>query len=566
MKRYPQFIFVLFSALLLTVGCAKDNIVLVDPVTESDEADYIENTDFSQTVAVVFHTDAEAEVSGLTDSISASVNGNHVTITNLSSECVYYELSGATDNGSFKLYSTRKHAIALNDVSLTNPVGAAINVQAKRTFIVVNGSNILADGATYSATPSDEDEKAAVFGEGQLIFSGTGTLTVNAQGKSGITSDDYVHIMEGPTLKVSSTAGHGIRGKDYILVSGGDIEVNVSADMKKGFSTDGYVRFDGGTTQITVNGGTAYDSEDGEYTGSAGIKADGKFLMNGGSLTITNSGTGGKGISCDGNGYFNGGTVRVTTTGSNYGSSGGGGFPGGGGSSNSDNSVSAKGIKFDGNLIFAGSTVVVNCAAHEGIEAKGSLDITAGEVYSYSAKDDAINSGGDFTISGGAVYGYAPNNDGLDANGDFYVKGGLVYAIGASSPEVGLDANTEGNKQLYVQGGTLIVIGGLEQGASLTQSCYSTSSWSQNTWYALTVGSTTYAFKTPASGGNALVVSGSSTPSLQTNVTVSDGEACFEGLCYQNATVTGGSSVTLSSYTGGNGGGGGPGGGGHGPF
>ena len=82
----------------------------------------------------------------------------------------------------------------------------------------------------------------------------------------------------------------------------------------------------------------------------------------------------------------------------------------------------------------------------------------------------------------------------------------------------------------------------------------------------LTVGSTVYAFKTPSSGGTPLVVSGASTPTLSSGVTVSGGTSYFEGLLYQDASISGGSSVSLSSYTGGNGGGGGPGGGGHGPF
>ena len=142
----------------------------------------------------------------------------------------------------------------------------------------------------------------------------------------------------------------------------------------------------------------------------------------------------------------------------------------------------------------------------------------------------------------------------------------MVYAIGSSSPEVAVDANTEGGYKLYVESGTLIAIGGLESGSSLTQGCYSASSWSQNTWYALTVGSTIYAFKTPSSGGTPLVVSSASTPALSSSVTVSGGTSYFEGLFYQDASVSGGSSVSLSSYTGGNGGGGGPGGGGHGPF
>lgn len=103
-----------------------------------------------------------------------------------------------------------------------------------------------------------------------------------------------------------------------------------------------------------------------------------------------------------------------------------------------------------------------------------------------------------------------------------------------------------------------MAIGGLESGASLTQSCYKASSWSKNTWYALTVGSDVFAFKTPNSGGSNLIVSGASTPTLKSGVTAS-GTEIFDGDGFYPATATGGSSVSLSSYTGG---GGGPGGGG----
>ena len=121
-----------------------------------------------------------------------------------------------------------------------------------------------------------------------------------------------------------------------------------------------------------------------------------------------------------------------------------------------------------------------------------------------------------------------------------------------------IDANSEEQKKLYVTGGTIIAIGGLENGSSLTQSCYSASSWNKNTWYAITVGSETFAFKTPASGNNSLVVSGTSQPTLKSGVTVSGGTSIFDGVAYTGASYNGGSSVDLSSYTGG----GGPGGGG----
>ena len=522
MKKPLKLLFLVVITVCFASGCQKDNIVEIDPISTDNADDDIANTTFGQTISVVFSTDGNATVEGTTDDFAVTVNGNDVTIVYSGEEHVMYELSGNTNDGYFKLYSAKKQGITLNGVSITNPSGAAINVQGttaepskgKRTFIVLNGTNSLADGTNYTDTPSAEDEKAAMFGEGQFIFSGEGSLTIAATGKSGIVSDDYVHFMSGTiTVNVSSS----------VIVSGSD------------------------TLKPACVRGKDY------------------VKMTDGTLSLTSTGTGGKGISSDGNGYFNGGTVNVTVTGSNFGSNGGGGGHGGWGNSNSDG-VSAKGLKFDGNLIFKGGKIVVNCTAHEGIEAKGTLSVSGGEVYSHSQSDDAINSGSNLTISGGLVCAYSQGNDGLDANGNCYIKGGVVYAISASSPEVAIDANTEGGYKLYLTGGTLVAIGGLESGSSLTQNCYSASSWLQNTWYGLAVGSTTYAFKTPSSGGTPLVVSGGSTPTLQSSVNVGSGMECFEGMFYTDATVSGGNSVSLSSYTGGNGGGGGPGGGGHGPF
>ena len=518
--------------------------------------DSISGTNFDRTIRIVF-ADEGAQVTGDVNN-TVSVNGNHVTVNNTTDEKVIYELKGTAQDGSLKLYSSKKQALILDGLDLTSTKGAAVNNQGKKKcFIVVKGTNSLKDAASYTLTSADEDEKAALFSEGQLIFSGDGTLTVTAQGKSGITSDDYVHFMDSAVIIVSSGSGHGIRGKDAVYISGGTISVDVSADMKKGITSDSLVCINGGNTTINVAGAAAYDSEDAEYKGSAGIKADCLFEINGGSLDVTNKGTGGKGISGDLTGSFNGGTVRVTTSGSNYGTSSGNRW-----GSSSSNSVSAKGIKFDGNLFFNGGTVLVKCSAHEGIEAKGTITVKDGIVYSYSAADDAINSGSTFTIEGGYVCGYAVRNDGLDANGNFYIKGGTVYAIGTTSPELAIDANTEGGYKLYVSGGTIMAVGGLESGASLTQSCYQASSWSKSAWYSLTVGTNVIAFKTPASGGTPLVVSGASTPTLKTGVTVSGGTSYYDGMMIIDGSVSDGTSVTLSSYTGGNGGGFGPGGGG----
>jgi len=537
----------------------------VDSATDSatsvtdDAEDNITGTDFDRTIAIVFGG-TQATVTGDEHSI-VTVSGNDVTVNNTTDEKIIYELSGSSQDGFFKLYSNKKQAIRLNGVSLANKNGAAINNQSKkRTFVVVSGTNTLKDGASYTETPSGEDEKAAFFSEGQLVFSGDGSLTVTASGKSGITSDDYVRFMDSPAVTVVSSAGHAVRGKDAVIVTGGTIEATSTAAMKKGFASDSLVRFEGGVTTVTVSGGTAYDSDDQEYKAAAGVKADQLFEMVGGKLTVTSSGAGGKGISGDGNGVFKGGTVVVKVTGSNYGSSSSGRW--GGGSSSSDNSKSAKGIKFEGNLTVSGGSVTASSSNHEGIEAKGTITVTGGSVYS-SSKDDAINAGSHMTISGGFVCAISSGNDGMDANGNCYIKGGVVYAAGASSPEVGIDANTEGGYKLYVSGGTLLAVGGLENGSSLTQACYSASSWNKNTWYALYSGSDTtpvLCFKTPASGGTSLVVSTSGTPALKSGVSVSGGTSYAGGLAVTGGTAGGGSSVKLASYSGGAGMGGGPGG------
>ena len=555
----------LLSATMLAIGCGRDTIIEVEDTTggrstpiDIDDPDD-NDTNFDRTVTVVFAPSGNATVSGTGDSLEASISGNDVVIRNIGSEKVLYRLSGSTADGFLKIYSGRKQTLSLNSVSIRNSRGAAINVQGyettpakgKRVDVVLNGSNTLADGSSYTLTPSGEDEKATLFSEGQIVIGGSGSLTVTATGKAGITSDDWVAIAGG-TVNVTSSGGHGIRGKDYVLMGGGTLDISVSADGKKGISSDSLVRFDGGETVIDVTGSTVVVS--GDTSGTAGVKADQLFEMNSGTLTITNSGKGGKGISCDGPAYFRGGSVDITVTGANFGSSGGGGWPGpgGGGWGGSDNSVGAKGIKCDGDIVISGGIISAKASSHEGIETKGTLTITGGEVYSQSS-DDAINSASDMTISGGVVCAYSTGNDGLDANGNCYIQGGVIYAIGTNSPEVAIDANTEGGKKLYIQGGTIIAIGSLENGAQLMQSCYQSSSWTKNVWYSITVGEKTYAFHTPSSGGNKLVVSGSQQPVVKSNVTVSGGAEMCNGMLVEDPTVSGGNNVNLSNYSSGGG-------------
>ena len=78
----------------------------------------------------------------------------------------------------------------------------------------------------------------------------------------------------------------------------------------------------------------------------------------------------------------------------------------------------------------------------------------------------------------------------------------------------------------------------------------------------MTYDSNTFSFKTPSSGGSGLVISSAATPTLQSGTSVSDGSSVFGGIGIMSGTISDGTSVSLSTYTGNNSMGGGPGGGG----
>jgi hypothetical protein len=551
--------------------------------------------------------------------VTPTVSGAHVSIAQSDdlAEEITYTLSGTSTDGEFYMSGSYKATLELNGLTLTNatPVysGAAVHIQnGKRIKVkpITGTTSTLVDAASGS-------QKGCLYIKGHAEFAQKGTLNVVGNVKHGIKTGEYFTI-KNATINVTSAAGDGISCAEYFLmesgtinisgtqddgiqcdidgdastgettdhededsgniyISGGTINITVTADAAKGIKGEGDMKISDGDITVKTTGGGLWDSDKVKTKASACLGADGNMTISGGTLNLTSTGAGGKGINGDGTFTATGGTIVVKTSGNAVVASSSGTLSTVSSSQqldryDSDYKSSPKGIKIDGAITISDNAIIsvtTTGAGGEGIESKTSIDITGGRI-TVNASDDAINASynddtkslsnaGNLTISGGYVYARSTGNDGIDANGNVYIKGGLVYAIGTSSPEVAIDANSEEQKKLYVTGGTIIAIGGLESGASLTQSCYQASSWSKNTWYAMTVGSETFAFKTPSSGGSTMVVSGASQPTLKSGVTVSGGTTIFDGVGYIDATVSGGSDVTLSSYTGG---GGGPGGGG----
>lgn len=489
---------------------------------------YTDATEVSENTVSISYSGSSASViiSGdCAQYLTATVSGAHVSIVqgDVSNE-VTYTLSGLSGDGEFYMEGSYKATVELNGLTLTNPSGAAINIQdGKRIDVKVEGGteNTLTDC-------TNGDQKACLVIKGHAEFKGKGTLNIYGNTKHGIKTGEYMTV-KNCTINVLSAEGDGIHANEYFLMESGTINIS-------GIGDDGLqAELDG-----TTNTGETTDHED---------EDSGNIYIEGGSITITNSAAGGKGIKADGNLTISDGTINVTVTGSNV--------------KSGTDTTAAKGIKADGSITISGGTINVYAKNHEAIESKSTMNITGG-IISATSSDDALNSASHMTISGGYVMGVSTGNDGIDANGNMYIKGGIVYASCSGSPEVALDANTEGGYKLYIEGGTVVAIGGLESGASLSQSCYQASSWSKNTWYGVTYGNDTFAFKTPSSGGNGIVVSASSTPTLTSGVSVSGGTSIFDSLGNVGGSLSGGTSVSLSTYSGGGGMGGGgnfPGGG-----
>ena len=549
---------------------ALDKNALAESVNvDTNDDDYIENTTFDKTITVTFSQSGNASVSGDESGI-VSINGNDVIATNNTDQVIKYVLTGETSDGFFKLYSTKKQAIVLNGVSITNPDGAAINNQSKkRTFIVLNDGtkNYLTDGANYSDATDSEDMKGCFFSEGQLIFSGSGYLEVDANCKAGIRSDDYVRTMPKANIWVDASAGNGIRGNEAVIVTGGVVNINVTGTADKGISTDGEVRIEGGRTTIFTSGGYEYDSDENDYSACSGIKADSVININGGELNIKSTGTGGKGLNCDDEININDGVVRIITTGKRQ--------------KDSKGSVSPKGIKADGKITVSGGQTQVRLEGTgdgtEGIESKSEIHIEAGTVESYSY-DDAINSAGNLYIDGGYVYARSYNNDAIDANKNLYINGGVVIAEGAGQPECGLDAAEQ--YKAYINGGTVIAIGG---GMQAIDSSSKQASIAISASMGMKVGildgsKAILAYTTPSSNcGTALMISSPSFKSgssytLRAGCEVSGGTSfynlttgCTIGSGSQSLDVTASTAIN-GSMGGGMGGGGNMGGGGGRPW
>ena len=308
---------------------------------DTDFSAYTGGTMSTANVIYIFYNGTTATVSG-DENNYVTINGADVTVnTGAASDSLLLVLSGSTSDGSLLIYRERKFGIKLAGVSIHNNDGPAINNQCGKSLYVevVSGTtNTLTDGTSY--TEQTCQQKGALFSEGQIYFSGSGTLNVVGSTQNAIACDDYIVVDEASITATSST-GHGIKVNDGFWMNSGTLTVDVTGDGCKGISNDSITVISGGTMAITTSGDCVYDAEAADYSSAACIKSDYQFKMTGGMVTLVSSGDGGKGINCDEDVVFSGGTLDVTTTGGNE-------------------DAKPKGVKGDTGITVSGGSFTVN--------------------------------------------------------------------------------------------------------------------------------------------------------------------------------------------------------------
>ena len=351
-------LFCLMAAAALA-GCQND---------DSDFSAYTDGEATADNAIYINYNGTSVSVSGDTNGYVSTSGADVIVNTGSATDSLLLVLSGSTSDGSLLIYRQRKFGIRLNGVSIHNSDGPAINNQCGKSLYVevaAGTTNTLTDGTAYAdATDSDGtaiQQKGALFSEGQLYFSGTGTLNVTGSTKNAIACDDYI-VIDDATITATSSTGHGISVNDGFQMNSGTLNIDVTGDGCKGLKNDSTTFITGGTLNISTTGGCVYDEDAADYSSAACIKGDYAINISGGNITLTSSGDGGKGINCDRDVVFSGGSMTVTTTGSN-------------------NDAKPKGVKSDTGIIVSGGsfqvTVKKSWACDNGYESADETDQAA---------------------------------------------------------------------------------------------------------------------------------------------------------------------------------------------
>lgn len=442
-------------------------------IAGSDPDIYHELNTFDNSVTIDYSGNT-ATVTTTNPTIKHHIEGAYVTIDFQSGSVsgVEIKVTGSTADGGLKIYGGSKFKLLLAGADIASKRGPAINSQCKKRMFIdlaAGTSNILSDCSSYTDDPyyksgssvSSEDRKGCLFSEGNIIFSGSGTLEVKGFCRHGIAADAFMAIRPGTTIAVTEAAkncihlkGDDSEGKGF-LMKGGYLYCHAKADAGKAVKTDLNIRIESGQLVLNTSGDAIFDSEESDTSSPTCLKADGAIEILGGRIDLRSSGKGGKAISAGTTLRISDGEVNASSCGDKF--------------IYSDTETSSpKAVKATGAISITGGTVTILSTATtdgaKGLESDDDISISGCrlDIYSY---DDAINAATVNIESGSHVTAFSIGNDGIRGKLSVSISGGSIYAIGGSAPSCGLKSD-----YICITGGSLVAVGGKESGTPVAGS------------------------------------------------------------------------------------------------
>jgi len=249
------------------------------------------------------------------------LGGKDVTIK----EAGTYVLEGTLEDGQVIVAAGDEDLVrlVLNGAVLSSSDSSVIQVDSadKVVLILAEGTeNTISDGTGYASEEDMDIPDGAIYSKADLTINGTGSLTVQGNSVDGISGKDDL-VITGGNIEVEAVRDT-IRGKDSILMKEGNLILKAGDDGLQATNDEdpekGWISIDGGSirilkseeglegTSLTINGGEleVRASDDGLNVPDQ----DGAMVINGGRLIVSAEGDG-----LDSNGTFSmtGGTVLV---------------------------------------------------------------------------------------------------------------------------------------------------------------------------------------------------------------------------------------------------------------
>lgn len=398
----------------------QDEDVVVKSKSDTLYNYYVENVKFGKPAKIVF-SDNSAEVTNLPEGVKIEADGAYLTITSGMATPLAIELQGKTENGALKFNISAPLKLLFNNVTVKSQRGDAILSLGKNHVYAV-----LAEGSVNELSDCRNPEMPPMMGFPPM--GGPGGFGQPGEGDRpdmGNRPDFQPGEMPMPFMDRDREENP----EDYHIQYGIRMKKPM---MKKKLKIDGTFVCTG---PLTVSGKGTLQIQS---NNKVGLKSKTSLMLRPGN-EITVRALSGKGVNAKNELYIYGGILNV------------------------DCSFSAdKALTSGRNMYIRGGHTVVKAGggeSSEGVESKFLMQIDGG-VVEVAAQDDAINAQGDLVINGGKVKAYSIVNDAIDANCNIVINGGDIFACGNGMPEGGLDCADEEGYRLFINGGTVIAIGG----------------------------------------------------------------------------------------------------------